>query len=107
MLDKVEIYTLKQSKDESAVWHPQEFIHGYDKNKRIFEMYKFNDYDIGIIRDNYLNNTFILNLLKQLEIKYTYRTKHDREWYGLYSNQDYERIKMYFQILGITETYKE
>lgn len=107
MLDKVEIFILKQSKNKSAVWHLQEFIHGYDKHKRIFEIYKFNDYDIGIIRNNNLDNTFILNLLKQLEIKYTYRTKHDCEWYGLYSNQDYERIKMYFQILGITKTYKK
>lgn len=107
MLDKVEIYILKQSKNKLSDWDPQELIHGYNKYKRIFEIYKFNDYDIGIIRDNYLDNTFILNLLKQLDIKYTYRTKHDREWYGLYSNKDYERIKMYFQILGITETYKE
>lgn len=107
MLDKVEIYILKRSKNLPSVWNPQELIRGYDKNKRIFEIYKFDDYNIGIMRDNYLDNTFILNLLKQLEIEYAYRTKYDYKWYGLYSNQDYERIKMYFQILGITETYKE
>jgi hypothetical protein len=105
MLDKVEIYILKQY--ENKFWNPQEIIHGYDKCKRIFEIYKVNDYDIGILRDNYLDNTFILNLLKQLEIEYTYRIKHGRKWYGLYSNKDYEKIKMYFQILGIIETYKD
>lgn len=79
MLDKVEIYILKKFENKFPTWSPQEFIHGYDKYKRIFEIYKFNNYDIGIVRDNHLDNTFILNLLKQLEIKYTYRTKHDRE----------------------------
>ena len=35
MLDKVEIYILKQSKNLPSVWNPQELMRGYDKNKRI------------------------------------------------------------------------
>lgn len=100
MLDRVQICKSTEKEIKRGRW--EEILYGVKDNKRLFNICKYNDYDIGILADDCrLDKDYILGLLKELKIDYTYRTKHDHKWYGLYSNEDYEKIKMYFNLLGI------